>query len=269
MKAVNLLPSDLRGAPKGSAASSPGTDVPRGPGAFIVLGALAISVLALAAYVLTTNSIKERQAASVQLTVRQQAAETRAGALRPYAEFQQLANSRVATLKDLAGQRFDWDQTLRDLSRALPRNVTIKSLDGSLSGSDSTGASSSTAASTGPSITLSGCTATQSSVARLMARLHDVNGVTSVSLASSAKAETATSTAVSESPSAGNGAPCGPGRHPDFKVVIHFEHSAAAAASAGAAATSGTPATAAQPATATPAGGAQTSSASITHGGVK
>jgi Tfp pilus assembly protein PilN len=247
MKAVNLLPSDLRGAPKASAAITARPDVPRGPGAFIVLGALAFGVLALAGYVLTTNTIKERQSESSALTARQQAAEARAAALKPYAEFQQLANSRVATLKDLAGQRFDWDQTLRDLSRALPQNVTIKSLDGSLSGADATAAAKTGA--TGPTITLTGCTSTQSAVARLMARLHDVNGVTAVSLASSKKSETEGASQPTETSAGDSTAPCGVGRHPDFKVIIRFENSAATAASS---------ATPAAPATAQPAGAAAT-----------
>ncbi len=134
MKAVNLLPSDLRGAPKASAAITARSDVPRGPGAFIVLGALAFGVLALAGYVLTTNTIKDRQAQITQLAADQQAAEKRVAALKPYAQFDQLAKGRVATLKDLAGKRFDWDQALRDLSRALPQDVTIKSLSGTLGG---------------------------------------------------------------------------------------------------------------------------------------
>jgi Tfp pilus assembly protein PilN len=285
MKPVNLLSPDLRGAPKATAAVRARTDVSRGPGAFIVLGVLAFGVAALVGYVLTTNTIKQRQSETAQLSVRQQAAESRAAALKPYAEFQQLANSRMATLKDLAGQRFDWDQTLRDLSRALPKDVTINSLDGSLSGSDSTGASTSATDAAGPSITLSGCTASQSAVARLMARLHDVNGVTSVSLASSTKKETAAAaTAPSETSSGDNAAPCGHGRRPDFKVVLHFERSAAVAASAGSGAPAAAPAAqanaaaAGQAPSATPtptsgsqasSGATQTSSTSTTQGGAR
>ena len=140
MKAVNLLPSDLRGTPKASTAISPGTDAPRGPGAFIVLGALAFGVLALAGYVLTQNTIKERHAELAQLEVRQAAAQKRTAALAPYAQFDQLAKQRAATVRDLAGQRFDWDQALRDLSRALPKDVSIKSLNGALGDSSTAGA---------------------------------------------------------------------------------------------------------------------------------
>jgi Tfp pilus assembly protein PilN len=255
MKAVNLLPTDLRGAPKASAAITARSDVPRGPGAFIVLGALAFGVLALAGYVLTTNTIKDRQAQISQLATQQQAAEQRVAALKPYAEFDQLAKGRVATLRDLAGKRFDWDQTLRDLSRALPQDVTIKSLNGTLGGATAgAGAASGQQATTKPSISLTGCTRNQKSVARLRARLSTVNGVTRVKLASSTKsaATTAPTTAPTGSDSA-DAAPCGAGARPDFNLTIEFAGDGSAAAAAAAASTPAAPATAAASGTATPA----------------
>jgi Tfp pilus assembly protein PilN len=266
MKAVNLLPSDLRGAPKASAAISARTDVPRGPGAFIVLGVLAFAVLALAGYVLTTNSVKDRQSQLAQLEARQQAAQRRTAALAPYAQFDQLAKQRVATVRDLAGQRFDWDQTLRDLSRALPRDVSIKNLTGSVTGGGASGAAaSSQGAATSPSITLTGCTRNQSAVAHLMSRLYSVNGVTRVTLGSSEK-----SAADSATPAAGQpataGPLCGAGSRPDFSIVIHFERSqaggapsAAAGQPAGGTQGAATPAQPTPTATAQPAGGAQAS----------
>jgi Tfp pilus assembly protein PilN len=271
MKAVNLLPSDLRGAPKTAAAITARQDAPRGPGAFIVLGALAFGVLALAGYVLTSNSIKDRQADLAQLQAAQKQAEARVAALKPYAEFDQLAKGRVATLKDLASRRFDWDQTLRDLSRALPEDVTIKNLNGSLGGAKSTpGAASGQDATTTPSITLTGCTRNQKSVARLMARLATVNGVTRVHLASSAKSEvsTAPSTAApSTGSTGGTQPPCGEGERPDFSISIDFGKATAASAPAAAPAAGATPATAAAAspsASATPAPAATPASSATT-----
>jgi Tfp pilus assembly protein PilN len=277
MKAVNLLPTDLRGAPKASAAITARSDVPRGPGAFIVLGALAFGVLALAGYVLTTNTIKDRQAELSQLAAQQQQAEQRVAALKPYAEFDQLAKGRVATLRDLAGKRFDWDQSLRDLSRALPRDVTIKSLNGTLGGA--TPASGTAAATTTPSINLTGCTRNQKSVARLMARLATVNGVTRVKLANSTKSAaaaaptTGTTTSEGSMASANAAAPCGEGRRPDFNVTIEFAGMTADAAPASS--TPAAPATAAAsatPAATTPATGgsqASTTATATTQGGAK
>jgi Tfp pilus assembly protein PilN len=265
MKAVNLLPNDLRGAPKASAAITARSDVPRGPGAFIVLGALAFGVLALAGYVLSTNTIKDRQAEISQLAAQQQAAEQRVAALKPYAEFDQLAKGRVATLHDLAGQRFDWDQALRDLSRALPEDVTIKSLDGSFTAAEAApGATAEAGASTSnPSVTLTGCTRSQKSVARLMARLSTVNGVTRVKLASSSKGETAATPTAGGA--TGDEPPCGAGRRPDFNVVVQF-----AAMTAPASSTSQAPATGATPgAAATPSASATPAATPAQSGGTQ
>ena len=257
MKAVNLLPSDLSGAPKASAAISARTDVPRGPGAFIVLGVLAFGVLALVGYVLTCNTIKDRQGDLAQLDARQQAASQRVTALKPYAEFDQLAKERIATVRDLAGQRFDWDQALRDLSRALPRDVTVNNLTGTLGSGDSTSSSSSAAATSGASITLTGCTRSQRSVARLMASLQSINGATSVRLANSQESEV--QTAATNSASGGAQAPCGTGKRPDFNLVVGFGTAADATAAAPATGTQ----SATQPTTAAKsAAGAQASTAS-------
>jgi Tfp pilus assembly protein PilN len=286
MKAVNLLPSDLRGAPKASAAISARTDVPRGPGAFIVLGALAFGVLALAGYVLTTNTVKDRQSQLSQLEVRQQAAQRRTAALAPYATFDQLAKQRAATVRDLAGQRFDWDQALRDLSRALPTDVSIKSLNGALGGDSSKSAAApAKGASTGPSIRLTGCTRNQASVARLMSRLYSVNGVTRVSLGSSQETAADSATPAAGSGTAAAGPLCGAGARPDFTLVIHFKSTGAApgasatpAPSKAATAAAGIQAatTPTQPTeTATPSGsqastgGATTASTTTTAGGDK
>src|ERR671939_642641 len=103
MKAVNLLPPDLRSGGRGPApAVSAGTEDAGGPGAFIVLGALAMCVIALAGYVLTTNSIKDRQAKLADVTARSAAADREATALKPYADFETVANARVQTVHDLA-----------------------------------------------------------------------------------------------------------------------------------------------------------------------
>jgi len=134
MKAINLLPPDSRGLPKSGApkvAAAP--EEPAGIGAFVLLGALALCVAALAAYVLTTNSVKDRQAQLDAVTVQAQTVAQRAAQLKPYADFQQMAETRIQTVKDLAASRFDWEQALRDISRAIPADVTLTSIDGSIS----------------------------------------------------------------------------------------------------------------------------------------
>jgi Tfp pilus assembly protein PilN len=286
MKAVNLLPPDLRGASKQPQTErSVVPDDSSGTGAYAVLGALALAVLAVAGVVLTGNAVKDREAELAQVSARQAQVASRAAALKPYADFDQLASERVATVTDLAGSRFDWEQTLRDLSRAIPSEVTLSQLTGNVSTDAGGGGSSLRGAIAAPAITLEGCTTDQPAVARLMARLRNVDGVTRVSLAKSEKADIDPSAAgagagavIPDGPSTAAdrmAMPCGMGDKPKFEMVMFFERDAAAATAPSATPPApGTPGAPGQPVaatpTATPAAGAAstTTSTGTTSGGV-
>ena len=235
MKAINLLPPDLRGASSVAARKAP-ADEPGGIAAFVVLGALAACVVALAAYVLTTNMVKDRQAKLETVTAKAETTTQRANQLKPYADFEAMAQTRIQTVKDLASSRFDWEQAMRDVSRAIPANVTLTSLNGTIAngagGSASGGSSTVRSAISAPAIQLNGCTRTQEDVATLMSRLRNVDGVTRVSLGKSLKpAPTAgAATAVAQAqavatPAGTSGTPCPGGRPPSFELVIFFEGS--------------------------------------------
>jgi Tfp pilus assembly protein PilN len=215
MKAVNLLPNDLRGSSRSSAEKSVGHDEPGGPGAFVVLGALAFCLLALVGYVLTTNTVKERKAELESVTAEAQAATQRAAQLKPYADFDAKAKARVQTVRDLTASRFDWEQSLRDISRAIPASVTLTELDGSVS-SQAGGGNALRGAIDSPAIEIKGCANTQPSVALLMSRLRNVDGVTRVSLAKSTKGDSAGT-------SAGEAPLCRNPRGPVFEIVMFFE----------------------------------------------
>ena len=275
MKAVNLLPND-RGSAKTAAAPTASTSGGGPFGAYVVLAALAFAVVAMAAYVLTTNSIKDREAELANVTQEAQATQAKAAALQSFADFKSLADQRVATVTGLASSRFDWERTLTDLSKALPSDVHLKSLRGT-TGTEVGGGGATRGAIQAPALEMSGCTTSQSAVARLMSRLRNVRGVTRVALSKSekvAEAIVATPTTDGSNP----GSLCPKGSPPDFDLVMFFERAAVAAgaspnvgasapststteapaAAAGAAATpaAGTPATpgaAPTPAAATPA----------------
>src|SRR3954447_18272863 len=187
MKAVNLLPGDQRGSMKTPAAATSSKPSGSAFGAHAVLGVLAFAVLAMAAYTLTTNSVKDRKAELARVTRETEATKASASALQSYADFKSLAEQRVATVKGLADSRFNWERTLGDLSRALPADVHLKSLSGTTGTQVSGGGNSLRGAIQAPALELSGCTATQSGVARLMSRLRNVRGVTRVTLTKSDK----------------------------------------------------------------------------------
>jgi Tfp pilus assembly protein PilN len=224
MRAVNLLPSDLRGtAPK--ATPSVRQEKAEGIGAYLVLGVLALCVAAFAAYVLTTNTIKQREADLQAAKDRGAAASARANALKPYADFQALASARVETVRGLAAARFDWEQALRDLSKALPSDVRLSALNGDMGLPGAEGAAGDPLRSSiqAPAITLTGCASSQIGVARMLARLRAVDGVSRVSLSKSEKQSDGGSGA-----SAGSTVTCAGGADaPTFSAVIFFERSAA------------------------------------------
>jgi Tfp pilus assembly protein PilN len=226
MKAINLLPTDLRGSHKGGASKvkpERPADEPGGIGAFVLLGALAACVAALAAYVLTTNSVKDREAQLDSISAQVTTTTQRVAKLKPYADFQQMAETRIQTINDLASSRFDWEQALRDISRVVPADVTLTSLTGSISNGVN-GSSVVRAAITAPAIELKGCTKSQKDVATLLSRLRGVDGATRVSLSKSAKPEKTADPTTPVTPGV-QGAGCGTGRPPEFEIVMFFERS--------------------------------------------
>jgi Tfp pilus assembly protein PilN len=265
MRAVNLLPPDTRGASKASAELVAGPEAKGGAGAFVVLGVLAACVAGVAGHVLISNTIKQRQADLAEVTVRQQAIAHQAAQLKPYADFDSMAKARVQTVRDIAGSRFDWEQVLRDLSRAIPADVTLKSLTGdTAAGAGGAGGATSPlrGAINAPAITLQGCAPGQTEVARLLARLNNIEGVTRVSLSKSSKSLVESSgEAAAPAVDQRNARPCGTGERPDFEAVMFFEKSAAAVASAPSA-TGGAVATPVPTPTATPTETTTTTAAS-------
>jgi Tfp pilus assembly protein PilN len=225
MKAINLLPTDLRGTPKTAAPKAAiAPEEPGGIGAFVVLGALAACVVALAAYVLTTNTVKDRQAQLEAVSAQAEATRRAVDQLKPYADFQAMAETRIQTVKDLASSRFDWEQALRDISRAVPADVTLRELKGTISGGAGGGGSAIRSAIAAPAIELKGCASGQEQVATLLARLRNVDGVTRVSLNKSLKPD-ATQATAGASPIAGAAvaAGCAGKRPPNFEIVMFFE----------------------------------------------
>jgi Tfp pilus assembly protein PilN len=233
MRAVNLLPSDLR-SPAPAAAPSARPEKAEGIGAYVVLGALALCVAALAVYVLATNSVKQKQTDLAEVSAQAAVATQAVAKLKPYADFDSMAKARIETVRGLAAARFDWEQALRDLSRAMPADVKLQSLSGDM------GLPGTTTGGTGdplrgsikaPAISLVGCASSQPAVAQMLSRLRAVDGVTRVSLSKSEKVDTDTKSA------------CSGANPPTFSAVVFFERSAALAAMAPAAADAATTST--------------------------
>jgi Tfp pilus assembly protein PilN len=248
VRAVDLIPGDLRRAGGAGGRS--------GGGAYVLLGVLAALVGFVALYVLTANSVTARERELTEMRTQATAAQQQADRLRPYRTFAALAQARVSTVRQLGAARFDWHRAFAELSRVIPEDVWLTSLLGTVTtgvtvdGGGSGDTSAIRSALPNPAIELTGCTSTQTGVARLISRLRLLDGVVRVSLSSSAKpdesgagAGDAVSGAGSEASAGGDKSDCRGGRDiPEFGLVVFFEPlpavpappSAGAAPSAGA-----------------------------------
>ncbi len=198
MRPVNLVPpEDRRGGERAPART--------GPAAYVLLGALAAALGAVTLVVTTNNQISDRKAEIADLKAQEAAAQAEAQRLSDYAQFASLAQAREETVSSLARSRFDWPRVLHELAIVIPPDVTLTDIQASASANSDTGTSSSSSTGgpsgssnlassvAGPSLTLSGCAPSHDGVARFAAALQEIDGVTRVGVASSAKPDTSTS----------------------------------------------------------------------------
>ncbi len=230
MRAVNLIPPDLR-----SGSDAPGRS---GPAVNILIGVLGVAVVLVSAWTLAGRQVADRQSELNRTRAEAAEAVRHAGLLEPYAKFSELRKKRVETVTSLSRSRFNWPHALREVSRVTPKDVWLTQMLGTVApgvqvdGGATTGAGSLRTQIKSPAVEITGCTTAQDNVARYLAELRRIDGVTRVSLASSEKLENATG---GGAPVAGSGAgsDCrrGNDRFPKFDLVVFFERSTATAAS--------------------------------------
>lgn len=229
MRAVNLIPDDTRRGWRGSNGRSGGS-------VYMLLGALAVALVLVTVYVVTSNQIADQKAKVTALNAEAARAQGAAAQLGPYVAFEKLAQARAETVREIASSRFDWHAALTDLSRVVPANTSLSSLVATVAPSTTVGGSSTGAASDlrtdlpGPAFQISGCSDTQDDVARLISQLRVINGVTRVTLQDAQKASSGTAGASPSSTAGVSGCRSGA---PTFDLVVFFKPLANAAATAG------------------------------------
>ena len=242
MRPINLIPAEQR---RGAS---------RGPGArtnfngYIVLGALGAAVLCALAVVMTSNQInsKTEELAGIQGDSQQE--KQVADALRPYGQFADLQRARMTQVKTVAESRYDWERALRQLSRAIPRNVWLLSVGATQSSGvglegGGEGGASYRENPNAPSFTINGCTYSQHAVARMMIRMRNLDDVTAVHLAKSVRKDSSDS-AEAPAPADQQGAQepqeisdcTGSSRVTTFDITVEFGGATPAGAAADAAA---------------------------------
>jgi Tfp pilus assembly protein PilN len=185
MRPVNLIPPEQR---RGS-----GSPARAGALSYVVVGVLVVALAAVSATVLFGNRVDDRKSEVASLEATAAETQARAESLSTYTTFQQIHDARVQTVTDLATSRFDWKRVLEELSRVMPPHIWLTSLTGTVSpgvqvgeGGDDGGLRESIE---GPALVVVGCGRNHDDVARLVAAMRDIDGVTRVTANDSAKSD--------------------------------------------------------------------------------
>ena len=220
MRPVNLLPTKHRPhKPSGGKSGS----------SYMVLGVLAIFLAAIVSYVLEANKITD--AKSDISVAEQKTADARAKSqqMGPFANFAQIKEQRVASVRQLADGRIDWERTVRELAHVLPTGVWLRDIDASVAASSEGSTSSSDGAAwAGPSIRLHGCAQKQPQVAVMLVRLREMQGVHDVKLTDSTRGEDPQKSSGATTGDSAGGSTEGCGAHHErgnyeFNAVVEFD----------------------------------------------
>ena len=260
MKAVNLIPTEERRGASGRGGASGGA-------VYVLLGALALLVVMAGAYAVAGKSLNDKRSELARVNREADAAEAKAHALESYTRFSDLRASRVQTVTSLADSRFDWAHALREVSRVVPSDAWLTNLVGTvapgvqISGAGA-GASQIRGARQSPAIEVTGCTTNQKNITRILTRMRLIDGVETVTLASSEKSDSARGGgAVGGASSGGGDCRNGSDEYPQFNLVVFFKSPVVAAPAPGTAAAGATPSAGSTPAPASssqPASGGKT-----------
>lgn len=222
MRPVNLIPLEERRG--GGAPTRTGSAV------YFVVGGLALVLVAVCAMVLLGNQVSDKESEVATLEARAAETEARADSLASYVSFQQMRDSRVETIDSLAKSRFDWERVIRELSVVIPKGVWLSNLTGTVSPEvqiDDAAGVSLRSTIMGPALELVGCARSQPDIARLIAAMHDIDGVTRVTAANGIKANTADTEetggkAADDTTSTDTSGTC-PRSAPAFQLVAAFD----------------------------------------------
>jgi type IV pilus assembly protein PilM len=196
-------------------------------------GMLALLAAIVVYLVVVSNQVSSGREQLAELSGAVARAESRAAALKPYGDFARATAARRAAVATVAGTRFNWDRTLRQLSKVAPGGVWLTSAKGTLTPAtqvdgDAPDGDTTTlrGALQAPALELGGCATTDRSVPAYMDRLYGMTGVTQVGFSRSERVGR----------DGASGGPCG--TDPDgarFSLVTYFKPSPSQLAAAQAA----------------------------------
>jgi Tfp pilus assembly protein PilN len=212
MNAVNLIP-DAAGRGRPTISASPQT--------LALIAGLAAVLIGALLYVSADNNVSSRKSELVRATANAASWRTAASALEPYVTASQQRAAQLTDVRQLVAARFGWSHLLDQIAQRMPRAAALSSLQAS------TTTGGATPTTTQPSVQLSGCAASQPTVARAMDQLRHVDGVIDVVLASSTDNSAGTGTSSSSSAASSSNGSCS---YPvQFQISLTFTTTQASA----------------------------------------
>jgi hypothetical protein len=206
MNAVNLIPGDRRKRSVGVSAS---------PITLALMAGLVVFLAAAVLYVFAVNNVRTRKSELARVTANAASWQATANSYKSYVTAAQQRTQQITDIRQLASGRFPWSLLLSQIGGVMPTDAALSSLQAtspsaavattttSPATAASTSAGTSTSATAQSAVQLAGCAASQAAVAATMVALHRVQGVETVSLASSTRAGAATSSSASAGQSSG------------------------------------------------------------------
>jgi Tfp pilus assembly protein PilN len=205
VRPVNLIPLEARRGGK--------APMRTGALSYVIVAVLAVALLGVTGVVLTNNQVSDRKAEKSGLESQLAEAQAQARRVSSFANFASLQQAREQTVTSLAQSRFDWERVLRELAIVIPEDVWLTHLTATVSPAVQVGDSGSSSSSgvsgldsvQGPALQIEGCGDGHEAVARFLAALRDIDGVTRVSVLSSDRPDPSSATEGSSAGAAGSG----------------------------------------------------------------
>ena len=173
MRAVNLLPSDQQAG---------GSKVPPLPVLAGCVGTVLVTALIAVMFLSASAGVASKQRALDQIQAKYNAIPAPPSPSPVVSQLPQQRQTRVTALATALGQRIAWDRLLREVSQVVPSDVWLVTLNAQSPSLAPARTPATTAQATTPTgFTVTGCTYSQDSVARFLARLQvvpDLSGMT-------------------------------------------------------------------------------------------
>ncbi len=175
MRAVNLLPREGDGE---------GRKAPPIPVLVACIGCVLVAALLATMYLSASQGVSRQNVALQKAQADYAAIPAPAPPSPVVAQIPQMRQTRVAALTTVLGQRIAWDRLLREVSQVVPSDVWLVTLNAQ-SPSNAPPARGSVTSAPASGFVVTGCTYSQDSVARFLARLQLVPDLSVVTLGKS------------------------------------------------------------------------------------